>query len=300
MTTSSRSALSRIREGAIAALLFGCALISVLTTAGIITVLISQSIPFFKHVSVWAYLFGTEWAPQIGKAYGVLPLVCGTLLVAGGALVFAVPVGLCTAIFLSEYASPRVRAFAKPILEILAGVPTVVYGYFALLFITPLLKQYVFPSIDTFNALSAAVVVGIMIVPTIASLCDDAFRAVPRTLREGAHALAATRVEVATRVVFPAALSGVIASILLALARAIGETMAVALAAGMTPKLTLNPLTSIQTMTAYIVQVSSGDTPQGTVDYYSIFAVGLTLFAMTLAINLIAQRVLQHFREEYE
>jgi len=193
-----------------------------------------------------------------------------------------------------------VRQFAKPVLEILAGVPTVVYGYFALTFITPHVLQRLLPGTEIFNAASAAIVVGIMIIPTMSSLCDDAFRAVPRTLRDAAHGLAATKLEVSTRVVLPAAMSGVAAAGLLALARAIGETMAVTLAAGMTPKLTFNPLTSVQTLTSYIVQVSLGDTPHGTIEYQTIFAVGLTLFAITLTINLAAQRVIRRFREAYE
>jgi phosphate transport system permease protein len=220
--------------------------------------------------------------------------------VAGGALLVALPIGLLSAIYLAEYAPHKVRSVTKPMLEVLAGIPTVVYGYFALTFVTPHILQPLLPQTGVFNAASAAIVVGVMIVPTIASLCDDAFRAVPRSLREAAYALSATRLEVSTRIVFPAGLSGVVAAILLAFARAIGETMAVTLAAGATAKLTLNPLTSIQTMTAYIVQVSLGDTPAGTIEYQTIFAVGLTLFAVTLLFNVVAQRVMDRFREIYE
>lgn len=246
-------------------------------------------------------MFGTRWSPLLEpQSFGILPLVGGTSLVAAGALRVAVPIGLATAIFLSEYASPAFRNVAKPALEILAGVPTVVYGYFALMFVTPYLLKPLFPSTETFNAAAASIVVGIMIIPTISSLCDDAFRAVPRTLREAGYALSATKLEVSTRIVLPAALSGVVAAILPALARAIGETMAVTLAAGMMPNLTLNPLEGIQTMTAYIVQVSLGDTSAGGIEYQSIFAVGLTLFVITLLINLVAQRVLRRFRELYE
>jgi phosphate transport system permease protein len=226
--------------------------------------------------------------------------VCGTFLVAGGALLVAVPIGLGSGIFLSEYAPPSLRSVVKPILEVLAGIPTVVYGYFALVFVTPEIIQPLVPSADIFNAASAAIVVGVMIIPTIASLSDDAFRAVPRTLREAAYALSATRLEVSTRVVLPAAMSGVVAAVILAFARAIGETMAVTLAAGAMARLTLDPFVSIQTMTSYIVQVSLGDTPHGTIEYQTIFAVGMLLFLITLTFNVIAQRVLHRFREVYE
>ncbi|HOW70055.1 MAG TPA: phosphate ABC transporter permease subunit PstC [Phycisphaerae bacterium] len=294
-------AILRCKEQAIHGGLLVCALLSILTTAGIIWVLATESFAFFRHVSVGQFFLGTRWAPLLEpRGYGVLPLVAGTFLVAAGALLVALPVGLAAAIYLSEYAPRSVRQIAKPLLEVLAGVPTVVYGYFALTFITPHLLQPMLPRTEIFNAASAAIVVGIMIIPTICSLCDDAFRAVPQTLRHAAYALSATRLEVSTRIVLPAALSGVAASVLLALARAIGETMAVALAAGMTPKLTLNPLESIQTMTGYIVQVSLGDTPAGTVEYQTIFAVGMALFLITLAINLLAQQVLGRFREVYE
>ncbi len=295
------SAVRKVKEETIRSGLFLCAAVSVLTTAGIVWVLASESFHFFQHISVWEYLLGTRWAPLLEPcSYGVLPLICGTFLVAGGALLVAVPTGLATAIYLSEYAPPAFRQVAKPVLEVLAGVPTIVYGYFALMFITPHLLQPLLPQTEIFNAASAAIVVGIMIIPTISSLCDDAFRAVPRSLREGAYALAATRLEVSTRVVLPGALSGVVAAILLALARAIGETMAVTLAAGMTPKITFNPFESIQTMTGYIVQVSLGDTPAGSIEYQTIFAVGMTLFLITLSINLIARQVLRRFREAYE
>ncbi|RJP35304.1 MAG: phosphate ABC transporter permease subunit PstC [Phycisphaerales bacterium] len=296
-----RQPLRKAREGLIYGVLLGCALVSVVTMLGIITVLVSESVPFFREVSVWSYLTGTRWSALLEpRTFGVLPLLAGTVQVACGALALAVPVGLGAAIYLSEYASPRLRTLTKPILEILAGVPTVVYGYFALTFITPDILQRIFPAAEVFNAASAAIVVGIMIVPTIASLCDDALRAVPRSLREGAYALAANRLEVTARVVLPGAFSGVVAAVLLALARALGETMAVTLAAGMTPKLTLNPLTSVQTLTSYIVQVSLGDTPHGTIEYQSIFAVALTLFLITLTINVIAQRMIRRFREEYD
>lgn len=291
----------RLRERVIEKALLACALLSVLTTVAILWILLSESYGFFRQVPPWEFFLGTRWAPLLEpRSFGVLPLVLGTFLVGGGALLVALPVGLASALFLSEYAAGWMRSVLKPVLEILAGIPSVVYGYFALTFITPHLLKPLLPGTEVFNAASAAIVVGIMIIPTIASLCDDAFRAVPRTLREAAFALAATRLEVSTKVVLPAALSGVVAAVLLGLARAVGETMAVALAAGMTPKLTLNPLVSMQTMTAYIVQVSLGDTPAGTIEYQTIFAVGVTLFLITLTFNLVAQHVLNRFRNAYE
>jgi len=291
----------RFKERAIHAALFLCALISVATTLGIVFVLFEESSRFFSKISPIDFLFGTRWTPLLEpRSYAVLPLLCGTFLVAGGALIVAIPVGLASAVYLSEYATPRIRGVLKPMLEILAGIPTVVYGFFALTFITPHILRPLLPNTDIFNAASAALVMGVMIIPTISSLCDDAFRAVPRNLREAGYAMAATRLEVSTRIVVPAAMSGVVAAILLALARAIGETMIVAIAAGMTPKMSLNPLESCQTLTSYMVQVMLGDTPAGTLEYHTIFAVGLTLFMITLAINLLAIRVLRRFREVYE
>ena len=284
----------------IQAVLFLCALLSVGTTLSIIWILIREVWGFFGEISPLAFLLGTRWTPLVEpRSFGVLPLVCGTMLVVVGAALISIPLGLASGIYLSEYASNRVRGLLKPILEILAGVPTVVYGYFALTFVTPLLMR-ILPSTQVFNAASASIVVGIMVLPMIASLCDDAFRAVPRSLRDAGYALGATDLEVATQIVLPSALSGVLASFVLAISRAIGETMAVALAAGATPKLTLNPLESIQTMTAYIVQVSLGDTPSGSLEYRTIFAVGLLLFVMTLSMNLLANRILRRFREVYD
>ena len=228
-----------------------------------------------------------------------MPLMAGSLLVALGSAVISLPVGLLTAIYLSEYARGRTRAILKPVLEILAGIPTVVYGYFALTFVTPALRL-VFPMTEIYNAAAASIVVGIMIIPTVASLSEDALRAVPLSLRQGAYGLGATKLEVSTRVVVPAALSGIIASFILAISRAIGETMAVTIAAGNMPNLTANPLEAIQTMTAYIVSVSLGDTPFGTIEYKTIFAVGFTLFLLTLAMNVVSQVVLERFREQYE
>lgn len=289
-----------LQETAIGWVLFMCAALSAVVTAGIVFVLLRETIGFFSHVSVIEFFTETRWTPQFEtKHFGVLPLMAGSLLIAAGAALVAVPTGLLTAIYLSEYARPRLRAILKPTLEVLAGIPTVVYGYFALTLVTPVIRS-IFPQTDIFNAASAAVVVGIMIVPTISSLSEDALRAVPRALREAAFGLGATKLEVSVKVVVPAALSGVVASFILGLSRAVGETMAVAIAAGNLAQLTLNPLRSIQTMTAYIVQVSLGDTPQGTVVYQTLFAVAFTLFLITLAMNVLSQWVLGRFRETYQ
>ena len=272
---------------------------SILTTVGIIAVLVWESLAFFKRVSVWEFLTGTVWTPLfVPQHYGVLPLLAGSMLVALIAAAMAIPLGLGSAVYLSEFAPSRLRSWLKPILEVLAGVPSVVYGYFALTFVTPILQSFV-PGLDMFNALSAGIVVGIMVVPLIASLSEDAMNAVPNELRYGAYALGSTKFEVATRVVTPAALSGIVASFILAISRAIGETMAVVLAAGMTPNLTFDPRESIQTLTSYIVQVSLGDTPFGSVEYQSIFAVGLLLFAVTLVMNIFGLWFLKRYREEY-
>ncbi len=290
----------RWHEEGIKGIMFLCALLSVLVTLGIIVVLAREAAGFFAAVPLTEFLFGTRWAPLLEpRSFGVLPLLGGTLLIVVGSALIGLPIGLASAIYLSEYASRRARSIIKPVLEILAGIPTVVYGYFALTFITPMLRL-VLPGTNIFNAASAAAVVGIMVLPMVASLCDDALRAVPDSLRQGAYAVGATPFEVSARIVVPGALSGIVASFVLALSRAIGETMAVTIAAGATPKLTLNPLESIQTMTAYIVQVSLGDTPAGTVEYQTIFAVGALLFAITLVANLAAIRILRRFREVYE
>lgn len=287
-------------EGLIHFALFLCASISVVVTVGIVIVLLYESVQFFFDVSLIEFLTGTRWTPLLKpQHFGILPLMCGTMLIAGGSAFVAVPIGLGTAIYLSEYASPRFRDIVKPMLEILAGIPSVVYGYLAIVFVSPIIR-YVFPSAGVFNAASACIVVGIMILPMIISLSEDILQSVPLSLRGAAFALGANKFEVTVRVVVPAALSGIIASFLLAISRAIGETMAVTLAAGATPKLTLNPLESIQTMTAYIVQVSQGDTPTGTVEYRTIFAVGLTLFLTTMAMNVLAQYILSRLGERYE
>ncbi|MFL1671574.1 phosphate ABC transporter permease subunit PstC [Paenibacillus dendritiformis] len=280
-------------------LLFLCAAVSVLTTIGIVYTLFSETWSFFSHVNIADFLFGTRWSPLIQpKEFGILPLIGGTLLVTLIACLVAIPIGLASAIYLSEYAPDRVRKIVKPILEVLAGVPTIVYGYFALTFVTPIIRE-IFPSTGVFNALSAGIVVGIMIIPMVSSLSEDAMTAVPRSLRHGAYALGATRFEVALKIVVPAALSGIVSSAVLAFSRAIGETMIVTVAAGATPQLTLNPLESIQTMTAYIVQVSLGDTPHGSIEYGTIFAVGMTLFIITFLLNILALWVARRFREEY-
>jgi phosphate transport system permease protein len=280
--------------------LWSCAVTSILVTLGIVGVLLFESLQFFRHVSPVQFLTGTSWAPHASPGeFGILPLVCGTVLVAGGAAAIAIPVGLGAAIYLSEYASPVMRDILKPVLEILAGIPSVVFGYLALIFISPLVRR-VFPEADVFNALNGCIVVAIMILPMIISLSEDVLRSVPRSLREGAYALGATKLDVTLGVVVPAALSGIMASFLLAIARAVGETMAVALAVGKRPQLSLNFLESQQTMTAFIVETSKGDTPHGTLIFQTIFAVGLTLFAATLALNIFAQWILKRMREQYE
>lgn len=295
-----RASSRRRWEAAIAWILRACAAISVFTTLGIVGILVGEAAQFFGEISPWEFVFGTKWSPLISpRSFGVLPLVCGTLLVAVGASIVAVPIGLGTAIYLSEYAGPKIRDIVKPVLEILAGVPSVVYGYLAIVLVSPIVRT-LFPTADVFNAANAAIVVGVMVLPMIVSLSEDVLRSVPRSLREAAYALGANKFDVTTRVVVPAALSGIMASFLLAFARAIGETMAVTLAAGATPKLTLNPLESIQTMTAFIVQVSLGDAPAGTTEHRSIFAVGLGLFVITMTVNMFAQWVLRRMREQYE
>ncbi len=281
-------------------LFFACAAISVLTTLAVVGVLSVETFYFFQQVPASDFLFGTRWTPLLEpKSYGILPLLFGTTLIVIGAAIVALPVGLACAIYLSEYAGNRTRDLVKPILEILAGIPTIVYGFFAITFVTPILRTLI-PSTEVFNAASAGIVVGIMVLPMVASLCDDALRAVPNALRHGAYSLGATSFEVTARIVVPASLSGIFAAFVLAISRAIGETMAVTLAAGATPNLTLNPLESIQTMTAYIVQVSLGDTPAGTLSYQTLFAVGAVLFSMTLVLNLIANAIMNRYRDVYE
>jgi phosphate transport system permease protein len=295
-----RSASRRVKERVTIGICFACAAISVLTTVGIIVSLFGEAAGFFSRVSIWAFLTGRDWSPLFSPpSYGVLPLAMGTLLITAGAAVIAIPIGLLVAIFLSDYATPRARAWLKPALELLAGIPTVVYGYFGITVVTPVLRKFI-PGVGVFNAMSGAIVVGIMILPLMSSLCEEALAAVPRSLREGAYALGATKREAIQRVVVPAALSGIVSAAILAISRAVGETMAVTLAAGATPKMTLDPRESIQTMTAFIVQVSQGDAPAGSPAYHSIFAIGATLFLLTLVMNLVARALVRRFRNVYE
>jgi phosphate transport system permease protein len=290
-----------IREIVIHGMLLACALVSVLTTTAIVIVLLEETLAFFQEISPLDFFGGTKWTPLFTPAnYGVLPLLAGTLLISIVAAAFAVPLGLLTAIFLSEYAPSWLRSIIKPILEVLAGIPTVVLGFFALFFLAEVIVKPLFQTTGLFSALAAAIAIGIMVIPLVASLSEDAMQAVPRSLREGAFALGATKFEVSRRVVVPAALSGIMAAFILATSRAIGETMIVALAAGSTPNLTWNPLEPMQTMTAYIVAVSLGDTPQGSLEFRTIFAVAMTLFMMTFAMNLFSQYLLRKFREVYE
>lgn len=294
-----RPARARRGERVVLSVLALFALLSILTTVGIVVVLVSEAVGFFRDVPLSRFLAGTTWQPR-ADGFGVLPLVNGTLLVTVIAMVIAVPLGIGSALYLSEYAPRRVRGTLKPVLEMLAGVPTVVLGVFALNFVTPLLRG-IFGSgtVQFFNAASAGIVIGVMIVPTIASLSEDAMAAVPQGLRESAFGLGATRRQVAVHVVLPAALSGVVASVILALGRAIGETMIVAIAAGNLPNMTVNPFEQIQTMTAYIVQAVKGEAPRGSLTYESIFAIGALLFVITFSLNVLAQRFVRRFREVY-
>ena len=294
--------MSVVRRGerVIEATLFTAAAATILVTVAIIAVLFTETVGFLREVGLLEFLTGTQWTPLFAtQQFGVLPLVGGTVLVSLIAMAVAVPAGLLSAIYLSEYAPDGVRRTLKPILEILAGVPSVVYGYFALLFVTPLLQQYI-PGLAGFNALSAGLVMGVMILPMVSSLSEDALRGVPTGLREGSYALGATQAETVFRVLLPAAFSGISAALILAVSRAIGETMVVAIAAGQQPRLTMNPLVPIETMTAYIVQVSLGDTPAGTLEYRTIFAVGSLLFVGTFALNVASQWLRERYREEYE
>ena len=295
-----RSERRRFGEDVIKGVLALCALVSVATTVGIVVALTEPAIEFFREIPFTDYVTGTRWAPLFEPAsFGVAPLVAGTASVVLWACLVCMPFGLGAAIYLSEYARPRVRAALKPALEVLAGIPTVVFGYFALTFVTPLLRD-VGLDVTTFNALSAGLVMGVMLIPTVASLSEDAMSAVPRELRDGAYGLGATKLQVSTRIVVPAAVSGIVASYVLAISRAIGETMIVAIAAGLQPNLSLNPLEAVETMTAFIASTGQGDVPTGSVEYKTIFAVGLTLFAMTLVMNVISIRLVQRFREVYE
>jgi phosphate transport system permease protein len=293
----------RYGEKAIVGVLALCAFVSVATTIGIVVSLLEPTIEFFGAVSPKEFFTGTEWSPLFANPkFGVLPLLSGTAVTTGVALLVCVPIGLLSAIYLSEYARTRVRKVVKPVLELLAGIPTVVYGFFALTFVTPLLQDIWFwgdpPGV--FSAVSAGLVMGIMIVPTVASLSEDAMSAVPQSLREGAYGLGSSRLQVATRVVFPAALSGIVASIVLAISRAVGETMIVLIAAGQRPNLTFNPVNDVQTMAAFIGAAGIGDQPTGSIGYKTIFAVGATLFVLTFVMNLISIRLVRKYRQIYE
>lgn len=290
-------------ERAIACVLFLCAALSVVTTVGILVALLGPTIEFFGNVNFVDFFTGKEWSPLFEPpSFGVLPLITATLVTTFWALVVCIPFGLGAAIYLSEYARPRFRAVLKPVLEVLAGIPTVVYGFFALTFVTPLLQD-IWPFADkpgVFNALAAGLVMGVMILPTVASLSEDAMAAVPQGLREGALALGGTKMQVATRVVVPSALSGIVASFVLGVSRAIGETMIVLIAAGGTPNFTANPTDPMQTMTAFIAAAGIGDQPTGSVGYQTIFAVGTTLFVATFFMNMLAIRLVRKYREVYE
>lgn len=289
----------KIKEGAVEGVFLLCGLSSIFITVGIVIVLSYEAFGFFREVPIIDFLTGTEWTPLFAdKKFGILPLVAGTLLITWVALSVALPLGLMVAIYLSEYAPHRIKETAKPILELLAAVPTVVYGYFALLFLTPILQKF-FPEMSGFNALSPGIIMGVMIIPYISSVSEDAMKAVPMHIREGSYAMGATRLQTALKVVIPAAFSGIAAAFIMGISRAIGETMVVAIAAGMMPNFTANPTQPVQTLTAYIVQVSLGDVPHGTLEYKTIFAVGMTLFLMTLGFNIIGFWLRSRIREAY-
>jgi phosphate transport system permease protein len=288
-------------EALIRGLLFAAAILSVLTTVGIVISLLAPALTFFEDVSVSDFLFGSTWDPRISHQFGIWPLLNGTLLVTGIAILVAVPLGLGTAVYLAEYARPRVRKTVKPIVELLAGIPTIVFGYFALTYFTPnILHDLLGIQLDIFNALSAGIVMGFLVLPTIASVAEDAMSSVPQALREGAFGLGASKLQVSLRVVFPAALSGIVAAIVLGASRAIGETMIVLLAAGQLPNTGINPTQGYETMTAYIGATARGDIPTGSLVYKTVFAVGIALFVFTLIMNLISIRFVRKYRQVYE
>lgn len=290
---------NKIIEKSVPVILYSIASISVLTTIGIVFTLIYEAILFFKEVSILEFFTSTKLEPLAKEpSFGILPLINGTIITTIIAMLVAIPIGLTTAIFMSEYATDKVRKLLKPLIEVLAGIPTIVYGFFAFTFVTPLLRQFI-PALEPVNALSPGIVMGIMIIPLVASLSEDAMSAVPNAMREGALALGATKFEVAMKVVIPAAISGIIASFVLAISRAIGETMIVTIASGSNKGFTFDITQPMQTMTAYIVEFTSGDAGSGTVGYYSLYAVGITLFVFTLLMNLLAQFISRKFREEY-
>jgi phosphate transport system permease protein len=290
---------SKIKERVIEGLLLFSALSSIFITASIVFILLYEALGFFKDVSVLEFLTGKQWTPLFAQPkFGILPLVTGTLLVTGIAVMVALPIGLIVAIYLSEYAPFKIKEVAKPILELLAAIPTVVYGYFALLFLTPILRKFI-PDLSGFNALSPGLIMGIMITPYVSSVSEDAMKAVPMHIREGSYAMGATKFQTAFKVIIPSAFSGIAAAFIIGISRAIGETMVVAIAAGMMPNLTLNPIEPIQTLTAYIVGVSLGDVPHGTIEYKTIFAAGMTLFLMTLFLNILGFWFRKRIREVY-
>ncbi|MCX7025261.1 MAG: phosphate ABC transporter permease subunit PstC [Spirochaetes bacterium] len=290
----------RPQEMIIQAFLIFCAAVSILTTLGIIIVLGTESSAFFREVSLWEFLSGTSWQPTVGE-FGILPLLNATIVTSLAAMLVALPLGMGVAIYLAEYASERVRETLKPILEVIAGVPTVVYGYFALTVVTPLLKKLLGEdSVEVYNTLSAGLVMGVLILPLISSMCEDALSSVPRSLREAAYAMGATKLETSTQIIVPAAFSGIAAAFILGLSRAIGETMIVALAAGAGPNFTLNPLKAAETMTGHIVRISGGDISYDSMDYRSLFAIALVLFLVTLTLNMVSRRIVKKYREVYE
>ena len=294
-----RKRFSKLRERAIERLLLLCALSSIFITASIVFILFYEALGFFKDVSILEFLTGKQWTPLFAQPkFGILPLVTGTLLVTSIAVMVALPIGLIVAIYLSEYAPHKIREIAKPILELLAAVPTVVYGYFALLFLTPILQKFI-PDLSGFNALSPGIIMGIMIIPYVSSVSEDSMKAVPMHIREGSYAMGATKFQTSFKVIIPSAFSGIAAAFIIGISRAIGETMVVAIAAGMMPNLTFNPIEPIQTLTAYIVGVSLGDVPHGTVEYKTIFAAGITLFLMTLFLNIMGFWFRKRIREVY-
>ncbi|MBW4593327.1 MAG: phosphate ABC transporter permease subunit PstC [Brasilonema angustatum HA4187-MV1] len=297
--TLERQASDDIQDKIVEVILFCCALVSILTTIGIVFIIFQVTFEFFQEVSFAQFFLDTQWTPLFAERhFGIWPLINGTFMTTAIAMSVAIPLGLCSAIYLSEYAQPKVASILRPAVELLAGVPTVVYGYFALLFVTPLLRNIL--PLEIFNALSAGLMMGVMITPTVGSISLDAIQAVPRSLREGASALGLTKLEAIFRVVLPAALSGIIASIILGISRAVGETMTVLIAAGQQPRLTVNIMQSVETMTAYMAQISGGDSPRGSLNYKTLYAVGAVLFLITLALNIFSNWIAKRFKEKYE
>lgn len=293
-----KEASEDIQEKIVAAILFCCALISVFTTFGIVFIIFRVTFEFFQEVSFAQFFLDTQWTPLFAqKRFGIWPLINGTLLTTTIAMFVAIPLGLSAAIYLSEYASPKVAGILRPAVELLAGVPTVVYGYFALLFVTPALRNFL--PLEVFNALSAGLLTGIMVMPTIGSISLDALQSVPRSLREGAYAMGVTKLEVIAKIVFPAALSGIAAAIILGVSRAVGETMIVVIAAGQQPRLSVNPFQTVETMTAYMAQISGGDSPRGSLNYKTLYVVGAVLFLITLTLNVVSHWIANRYKEKY-